>query len=77
MVNCVWYFISDILRPHLCKVRMHGCGVYEHWTHTQLVTAIDEQQFCERDAAWLSMEGEGPLASWGRLPLPHSGLARM
>jgi len=49
---------------------MHGCGVYEHWTHTQLVTAIDEQQFCERDAAWLSMEGEGALASWGGCPYP-------
>jgi len=43
---------------------MHGCGVYERWTHIQLPRAIDEQQFCERDAVWLSMEGgRGPLAS--------------
>ena len=44
---------------------MPGCGVYEHWTHTQLVTAIGEQQFCERDAAWLSMEGEGAPGQLG------------
>ena len=43
---------------------MHGCGVYERWTHIQLARAINEQQFCERDAVWLSMEGgRGPLAS--------------
>ena len=47
---------------------MHGCGVYERWTHTQLVTAIDEQQFCERDAVWHSMEGEGTPGQLGRLP---------
>ena len=54
---------------------MHGCGVYERWTRIQLARAKDEQQFCERDAVWLSMEGEVALGQLGRLPLPlpHSG----
>ena len=54
---------------------MHGCGVYERWTNIQLARAIDEQQFCERDAVWLSMEGEGAPGQLRRLPLllPHSG----
>ena len=56
---------------------MHGCGVYERWTHIQLARAIDEQQFCERDAVWLSMEGKGPLASWGGCPCSYPIVANV
>jgi len=47
---------------------MHGGMVYERWTHIQLARAVYEQQFCERDTVWLSMEGEGAPGQLGRLP---------
>jgi len=69
LVNLVWYFIRDIQRAHLCKVWMHSGMVYERWTHTQLARAVHKEKFCEIDAVWLSMEGEGTPDQLGRLPL--------
>ena len=78
MVNSVWYFISDIQRPDLCKVWMHGCVVYERWIHIQLARAIDEQQFCERETLYgLVWKGKGPLASWGGCPCSYPIVANV